>query len=417
MLTFFVLIIFNLNILINIWKNINYNHMNKIIKKNSEKITDRQYWIELLYKISYPLLNSLSKGNLKKLMPIEKNKKAAGNENFTHLEALGRLLCGISSWIESNESSGREIKIKEKLKTLVLKSIHNAVNPLSPDYMTFSGKYGKQPLVDAAFLAQAFIRSPKVIWGELDKNTQKMVISEMRKTREISPWNNNWLMFSAMIETFFLYVGEKYDEKPIYYALNEHEKWYKGDGIYGDGPEFHWDYYNSFVIQPMILDISQILLKYKKLKKKEFEKYLKRSMRYASILERLISPEGTYPPIGRSLSYRMGAFHLLSQLSLMKKLPKNISPAQVRCALTAVIKKQMSTFGTFDKDGWLKIGFNGHQLNIGELYISTGSLYLCSVIFLPLGLSKKDDFWNLPDELWTQKKAWQGKEFQIDSKL
>ena len=101
----------------------------------------------------------------------------------------------------------------------------------------------------------------------------------------------------------------------------------------------------------------------------------------------------------------------------MKKLPKNISPAQVRCALTAVIKKQMSTFGTFDKDGWLKIGFNGHQLNIGEMYISTGSLYLCSVIFLPLGPSKKDDFWNLPDELWTQKKAWQGKEFQIDSKL
>lgn len=58
-----------------------------------------------------------------------------------------------------------------------------------------------------------------------------------------------------------------------------------------------------------------------------FEKYLNRSMIYASILERLISPEGSYPPIGRSLAYRMGAFHLLSQISLMKKLPKNISPA------------------------------------------------------------------------------------------
>lgn len=291
------------------------------------------------------------------------------------------------------------------------------MNPLSADYMIFSGKYGKQPLVDAAFLAQAFIRSPKILWGELDKKTQKMVISEMRKTREISPWHNNWLIFTAMIETFFLNIGEQYNKKPIYYALNEFEKWYKGDGIYGDGPEFHWDYYNSFVIQPMIIDISQIMLKNQILEKSIFEKYLNRSMRYASILERLISPEGTYPPIGRSLSYRMGAFHLLAQLSLIKKLPKNISPAQVRCALTAVIKKQMSTIGTFDNHGWLKIGFNGHQLKIGEKYINTGSLYLCSVIFLPLGLEETDEFWSQSEELWTQKKAWQGKEFPIDFKL
>ena len=83
-----------------------------------------------------------------------------------------------------------------------------------------------------------------------------MVISEMSKTSEISPLSNNWLMFSAMIKAFFLDIGEKYD-----YALHQHEKWYKGDGIYGDEPEFHWDYYNSFVIQPMIVNISQIMLK------------------------------------------------------------------------------------------------------------------------------------------------------------
>ena len=411
-LTFIFLNIIVFIFFVNIWKNIKSYYVNKIIKENSEKITDRQYWVDLMYKISFPLLYSLSKGELKKLMPVEKNEKAKGNEHFTYLEALGRLLCGISPWLESKESSRRENKIKEKLKILIMKSIHNAVNPLSPDYMTFSGKYGKQPLVDAAFLAQAFIRSPKILWGELNKETKKMIISEMRKTRKISPYQSNWLMFTAMIETFFLNIGEQYNEKPIYYALNEHEKWYKGDGIYGDGPEFHWDYYNSFVIQPMIIDISQIMLKNKIL-----EKYLNRSKRYACILERLISPEGTYPPIGRSLAYRMGAFHLLSQISLMKKLPKNISPAQVRCALTAVIKKQMSTFGTFDNNGWLKIGFNGHQMNIGEMYISTGSLYLCSVIFLPLGLPETDEFWNSPKELWTQKKAWQGKEFPIDSNL
>ena len=37
-----------------------------------------------------------------------------------------------------------------------------------------------------------------------------MFINEMNKTREISLWLNNWLIFSTMIET--LGVGEKYNE-------------------------------------------------------------------------------------------------------------------------------------------------------------------------------------------------------------
>lgn len=39
-------------------------------------------------------------------------------------------------------------------------------------------------------------------------------------------------------------------------ALNE--EWYKGDGWYGDGPDFHFDYYNSFVIQPMIIQVLDV---------------------------------------------------------------------------------------------------------------------------------------------------------------
>jgi hypothetical protein len=42
--------------------------------------------------------------------------------------------------------------------------------------------------------------------------------------------------------------------RPVTTAVNVHETWYKGDGFYGDGPDFHWDYYNSFVIQPMLLE-------------------------------------------------------------------------------------------------------------------------------------------------------------------
>ena len=108
-----------------------------------------------------------------------------------------------------------------------------------------------------------------------------------------------------------------------------------------------------------------------------------------------------------------GAFQLLGEIALMHEL-KEIDPAQVRSALYAVIKKKIEAPGTFDKNGWLQIGFNGHQPGIGEGYISTGSLYLCSEGFLILGLRANDALWASPDEEWTQLKAVNGEPFPID---
>src|SRR5690606_27114838 len=139
-------------------------------------------------------------------------------------------------------------------------------------------------------------------------------------------------------------------------------------------------YYNSFVIQPMLLEVLNTLVEVKNDAgaKKNYDLVLARAQRYATIQERLISPEGTYPPIGRSLAYRFGAFQLLSKIALMKALPEKITPQQVRAALYTVIKRQIEAPGTFDDQGWLRVGLYGHQPNIGESYISTGSLYLCS---------------------------------------
>ena len=203
----------------------------------------------------------------------------------------------------------------------------------------------------------------------------------------------------------------------INYTLQKFNEWYKGDGTYGDGKDFHWDYYNSYVIQPMLIDVSSVLIKHNLMDSNQFNKYLIRAQRYSTILERLISPEGTYPIIGRSSSCRMGTFQLLSQISLLKKLPNVLPPAQVRTALTAVMKKQLNAPGTYDKNGWMKVGVYGSQLNLGEDYVSTGSLYHSSLVFLPLGLPVSDPFWNSNDLPWTQKIAWSGGIIPIDHSI
>lgn len=217
-----------------------------------------------------------------------------------------------------------------------------------------------------------------------------------------------------MIEAALASFGEHWDQMRVDYAVRQHEQWYKGDGIYGDGPDFHWDYYNSFVIQPMLIDVLKAVSKFAPGWQEQYPMVVKRARRYAAVQERLISPEGTFPAIGRSLAYRFGAFHLLAQSAWMHELPQAISPGQVRAALSAVIQRMIEAPGTFDTNGWLTIGFCGHQPSVGETYISTGSLYLCSVALLPLGLPGDDPFWTDPPEDWTAKKIWSGQNVAAD---
>ncbi|MFW5686888.1 MAG: DUF2264 domain-containing protein, partial [Halanaerobium sp.] len=177
---------------------------------------------------------------------------------------------------------------------------------------------------------------------------------------------------------------------------------------------FHFDYYNSFVIQPMLLDIIRVM-KNQDSEIAEMEaEVLNRARRYGEILERIIAPDGTYPPLGRSITYRFGVFQLLSQLALLKELPDSLRPAQVRTALTAVIEKVMSADNIFDQDGWLTIGLYGKQSDLGEEYINTGSLYLASEVFLALGLDNSSEFWSAPPEAWSAKKIWSGLKQETD---
>lgn len=157
-----------------------------------------------------------------------------------------------------------------------------------------------------------------------------------------------------------------------------------------------------------MLDILKVLTDFGSISSIDYGHELERARRYAAIQERLISPEGTYPPTGRSLCYRFGAFQALAQIALMKQLPEDITPAQVRSALSAVISRQTEAPGTFDDKGWLTIGVYGHQPGISERYISTGSLYLCLTGLLPLGLPENDPFWTMPAADWTAKKIWNG---------
>lgn len=335
-------------------------------------------------------------------------------EKVTYLEAFGRTLAGVAPWLELGADSTPEGKEREQLIRYARAATAQAVDTASPDLMNFSGKYDGQPLVDGAFLAHAFLRAPEQLWEPLPAEVKQRVIAGFKQLREIKPGYSNWLLFAAIIEVALLQFGEVWDPMRVDYAIKKHQEWYKGDGVYGDGPHFHFDYYNAFVIHPMLADILKVLARKGKASPKDYELELKRMQRYAVILERLISPEGTIPVVGRSMTYRNAVFQPLVQLALEDRLPEELSPAQVRCALTAVMKNIFEMPGTFDKEGWLQLGFCGHQPEIADIYTSTGSLYLCTTGFLALGLPPGHDFWTTPPQDWTARKVWKGKPVEKD---
>ena len=376
---------------------------------------DRSYWLAVMGRVASPVLENLARRELKKNMPVEA-ANSADRAKYTHLEAFGRLLAGLAPWLAAQQLSESESKQQQKFIGLAQAGLDAATDPKSPDFMNFT--HGGQPLVDAAFLAQGILRAPTALWQSLDVRVQKQLADALKSSRAIgTPTDSNWVMFAATVEAALHLMGEQTVEDRLENGVQRMLDWYKGDGVYGDGRFFHFDYYNSFVIHPMLLDVFAVL----KLKDSKFDTIhataLQRAQRYAALQERLIAPDGTFPSIGRSTTYRFGAFHALAQIASLRKLPEPVKPAQVRCAMTAVIRKMIEAPGTFDEHSWLRIGFYGHQPSLAEGYISTGSLYLCASAFLPLGLPPADEFWDAPAARWTSQLIWSGEPVPADHAL
>jgi hypothetical protein len=376
---------------------------------------DRAHWVSVAQRLASPLLPALAARRLKATMPVEAHRTSKDRPQYTYLEGLGRLLAGLAPWLELGGDASPEGAERARWAGVARAAIDAGTDPASPDFLNFSK--GRQPLVDAAFLAQALLRAPRELWEKLEPRVRRNVIAALESSRPIPAGENNWKLFATTVEVFLHRAGAKRDEARLAEGIEKHREWYLGDGVYGDGPEFHWDYYNSFVIQPMLVEALDAVggenPAWQALRTKSRE----RLTRWAAIQERLVAPDGSFPVIGRSIAYRCGAFQGLAQAAWRKALPKEVAPAQARVALTRVIRRTLEAPGTFDAAGWLRIGLAGAQPGLGETYISTGSLYLCSVALLPLGLPASDPFWSAPAGRTTWEKAWSGEDLSVDKAI
>lgn len=386
-------------------------------KKRAQQQSDRQYWCSLAYKMAQPVLENMAKGELQKNMQTEFSPNFDNrNRKVLYMECFGRLMAGVAPWLTLPDDATAEGKQRKQLREWALASYKNAVDPQNPDYLCWG--IGGQNLVDAAYIAESFLRAYDTLWKPLDEVTKKRYLTEFAKLRHIDPPYTNWLLFSSTIESFMAKAGGDFDEFRINSACRKVEEWYVGDGWYADGPSFAFDYYSSYVFHPMYLETLQAMVDAKVNSRLDYQKYynreLKRCQKYSIILERFISPE-VPSAFGRSIPYRMATMQPLALMAWYQKLPKDLSNGQVRAALTKVLHRMFDQQNNFNEKGYLSIGFCGNsQKNVADWYTNNGSLYMTTLAFMPLGLPADHPFWTDAAQPWTQVKAWNNQQFPKD---
>lgn len=386
----------------------------------------RKFWLDTMLKIAAPVLENAAAGTLKKNMPHIKKivngsvSQVPDERGVSYLEAVGRTLCGVAPWLEVNLPDGEEKELQQKYRVIARNAIASVTDSRSPDFCVWrnpgSGFEPDQPLVDAAFFVQGLLRAKTALYDTLPEYVKANIVACLKQSAKIRPAQNNWLLFGAMVQLGLQVFDGVCDTADINYALLRHMERYLGDGVYGDGDNFAFDYYNSYVIHPMMLEIAEYavkLIKWQDFGERVLEAERKRIARFAEVEERMIAPDGSYPPIGRSIVYRAAAFQSIALCALKDIKMENCSAGKIKNALSKVIDRCFVP-DAFDKDGWLVPGLDGFQPELADSYITTGSLYLCSAVFLPLGISPDSEFWTASAEPTTWEDVWSGKNVSKD---
>lgn len=378
---------------------------------------ERTYWADIAYELSRPVLEPFSKGELQSTMETEFSPSFDNRQRkVVYMECFGRLMAGISPWLALPDDNSREGKQRKECKEWALAAYANAVDPESADCLLWEGE--GQILVDAAYIAESFLRAYDALWVPLDSITKTRYIHNFQQLRKIDPPYTNWFLFSAIVESFLAKTGAEFDVFRINTACRKVEEWYVGDGWFADGENFAFDYYSSYVFHPMYLEVLATMSELGVDTRIDYPRYyarqLSRTQRYSCILERFISPEGTFPVVGRSATYRLAVMQPLAMMAWQESLPTTLSNGQTRRALSLVMHRMFDKQNNFNKGGYLTLGFCGSQPELADWYTNNGSLYMTSLILLPLGLDAHHPFWTDKEEPTTQERAWNGMPFGKD---
>jgi hypothetical protein len=148
---------------------------------------ERAYLVGVMTRVAGPVLETLSENRLKEKFPVRDWDQHRADCSRT--EAFARTLAGVAPWVEIGSDGGPEGELRQRFGLMARKSLISATDPKSPDYLSFGNSVtvGRQALVEAAYLAQAFLRAPKVLWQPLTEGEKQQVVGSLKMSRRLKP--------------------------------------------------------------------------------------------------------------------------------------------------------------------------------------------------------------------------------------
>ena len=228
--------------------------------------------------------------------------------------------------------------MRKEYLDIVVKAFDNFNDPKAKDYIKLDG--GGQKLVEAAFISLSLLQSP-IIWDSLSNTTKANLEANLRVAlHDSGKYKNNWVLFPATVEAALHKYTTYNTTKWIEEGINLINSWYKGDGMYGDGTNFHNDYYNSLVMHPLLTACVEYLKSINHTLGKKYNCFMKRSARYAEVCTCDLE---VIPRSWRDTSMLMPPTPLLVAQRLIVLDSSTISPT-VLCATTWPPSKQREPF-------------------------------------------------------------------------
>lgn len=255
-----------------------------------------------------------------------------------------------------------------------------------------------QPIVEAANLAFGLALSRNRVWNHLDDSTRERLAAWLEHHAKKHGSDNNWLLFTAVIEAFLRSVGHDVPGGHAQTDVDLFESWYLGDGWYNDGrisaSTGHGnrvDHYNSWVIQPFLWQWYE-LTDQPPARKKQFRTRL---AEFADTYALLFAPDGSPLHQGRSLTYRQAVLGGLWTAALAGV--GNEKPGATRRLASGVLR-HFTDLGV-GVDGAPSLGRSAAQfLPMCQVYSGPGSAYFAGMGFLGLAAPADHPLWTEPEQ-------------------
>ncbi|GLZ77779.1 hypothetical protein Afil01_25860 [Actinorhabdospora filicis] len=249
-----------------------------------------------------------------------------------------------------------------------------------------------QPIVEAAGIAYALHISRAQIWDRLKPAERDQIADWLSHHARRIAWANNWLLFTAVIEAFLASAG--YDTSAYDGRANVRrvESWYTGQGWYTDGSRRNFDYYNAWVIHPLLWAIHDMLPARDPDAAWLWENRLGR---YLESYGHLFGGNGSPLIQGRSIIYRTATLAPIWLGQLTGRTP--LSPGASRRLASGTLKHFVDH--GVGVDGPLSLGWHADQyLDVTQPYSGPGSPYWAGIGFHGLALPADHPVWTAVEE-------------------